>query len=37
MSEDAANVINGWGKVLPILINGVKALKAIISVLKKKV
>jgi hypothetical protein len=20
MSEDAANVINGWGKVLPILI-----------------
>jgi hypothetical protein len=23
MSEDAANVI-GWGKVLPILINGVK-------------
>jgi hypothetical protein len=24
MSEDAANVINGWGKVLPILINGVK-------------
>jgi hypothetical protein len=23
MSEDAANVIN-WGKVLPILINGVK-------------
>jgi hypothetical protein len=28
MSEDAANVINGWGKVLPILINGVKALKS---------
>jgi hypothetical protein len=24
MSEDAANVINGWGKGLPILINGVK-------------
>jgi hypothetical protein len=23
MSEDAANVINGWG-ILPILINGVK-------------
>jgi hypothetical protein len=22
MSEDAANVINGWEKVLPILING---------------
>jgi hypothetical protein len=36
MSEDA-NTRNGWEKVLPILINGVKPIaprKAIISVLK---
>jgi hypothetical protein len=40
MSEDAANVINGWGKVLPILINGVKLtafLKSNYIGFKKKV